>query len=260
MTARITEALRAVASTETLLVALDFDGTVSHLGDEPMAVRAIPEAARVIDHLAHLDSTYVAFVSGRSLHDLDIVTERPSVSPILLVGSHGAEYRLPAVLAHVGESLETTPDDLELIVAGVQEQIEPYEGAWIERKTVGFAVHARRVEESQRVAVTDAADSFMQSAAPTWRRRRGKDVAEYSWHHEGKDDALRRLREITGATAVIFAGDDVTDEDAMRTLEPGDLGVRVGDGETGATVRVQTPEELAKLLDVIASIRGRGAQ
>ena len=54
---------------------------------------------------------------------------------------------------------------------------------------------------------------------------------------------------------MFFAGDDVTDEDAMRTLGAGDLGVRVGDGATAARVRVADPKELAALLSVMAQMR-----
>lgn len=260
MSARITEALRNIANTPALLVALDFDGTVSHLADDPMAVRAVPEARTVIDRLSHLDDTYVAFVSGRSLRDLSIVTERPEVSPILLVGSHGAEYLLPAVLADAGADEHAEPDDVAALAEGVARAVEAYEGAWVERKAVGFAVHVRPVAPTDRASALAEADAYMRSAAPAWRRRRGKNVAEYSWRHDGKDDALRRLRAITGASAVLFAGDDVTDEDAMRTLVESDLGVRVGEGETSAAVRVASPEDLAKLLDVVASIRARREQ
>lgn len=260
MSARIADAVRAVATTPTLLVALDFDGTLSHLDDDPMAVRAIPEAARVVDRLTHLDDTYVAIVSGRSLHDLQIVTERPAISPIFLVGSHGAEYLLPAVIADAETAPSDAPPESDAVRDAVAAAIAPFDGAWIEPKAVGFAVHVRQVDPSERHDALRLADDTVRTLAPTWRRRRGKNVAEYAWSHDGKDDALLRLRRLTGATAVVFAGDDVTDEDAMRTLSGDDLGVRVADGDTVASVRVETPEELAKLLDVIASIRARGEQ
>jgi hypothetical protein len=54
---------------------------------------------------------------------------------------------------------------------------------------------------------------------------------------------------------VLFAGDDVTDEDALRSLQPGDVGVRVGPGETAATVRVAGIPELAALLTRLARER-----
>ncbi len=59
-----------------------------------------------------------------------------------------------------------------------------------------------------------------------------------------------------GATAVLFAGDDVTDEDALAALEPQDLGIRVGAGETAARQRVPDAAALAAALTRLAELRG----
>ena len=95
----------------------------------------------------------------------------------------------------------------------------------------------------------------MRVAAPSWRRRDGKHVLEFAWRHEGKDVAVAELRRVTQADAVVFAGDDVTDEDALRALEEGDLGIRVGPGETAASLRVADPGELAAVLTRLAALR-----
>ncbi|WP_040165108.1 trehalose-phosphatase [Microbacterium gorillae] len=259
MTAHIIDAVRALATTPTLLVALDFDGTVSHLDDDPMAVRAIPAAARVVNELAHTDDTYVAFVSGRALRDLAIISERPPVSPILLAGSHGAEYMLPVALAdQTPADAAIRPADAAEVERAATAAVAGLPGARIESKTYGFALHTRlAAPDVTELAQSRVAD--VMAAAPDWRRRAGHDVREYAWRDEGKDDAVAYLRELTGATAVLFAGDDATDEDALASLSNGDLGVRVGEGATSATLRVADPEELASLLNVIASIRVRAA-
>lgn len=258
MSARIVEEVRRIATTPTLLVALDFDGTVSPLGDDPMAVRAVPEAIRAVDALTRIDDTYVAYVSGRSLRDLAVITERPPVSPVLLAGSHGAEYLLPAVLGLEDEDVEA-PSDVDAVTAAAVEAVDGLAGARIEHKRFGFALHTRLADAAATAEANARVGALMRERAAGWRRRAGKDVLEFSWRHEGKDAAIERLRGITEASAVLFAGDDVTDEDAMRSLEPQDLGVRVGDGETAASVRVNDPQELATLLGLIASIRAESS-
>jgi hypothetical protein len=69
---------------------------------------------------------------------------------------------------------------------------------------------------------------------------RGKEVVEVSVVEAGKGVALDRLREQVAAEGVLYAGDDVTDENAFAVLRPGDIGVKVGDGETLAATGCPT--------------------
>ena len=61
--------------------------------------------------------------------------------------------------------------------------------------------------------------------------------------------------------AVLYLGDDVTDERAFAALDPAsdDLTVKVGDGETVAAQRVPGPEAVVELLELFvdqARVRG----
>lgn len=259
MTVQIVQMVRAIALTDRLLVALDFDGTVAPFADDPIAVRALPAIAETVDVLSRLDETYVAYVSGRSVRELAIVTERPEMSPILLSGSHGAEFLLPAVLAEApvpsGE-----PDDRDGVIAGVQAAVAGLVGIRIEVKACGFALHTRTARSPADIGIARHAVDAIMSSHPQWRRRTGHDVLEYSWSVVGKDDAIRLLREVTCASAVLFAGDDTTDEDALGDLESGDLGIHVGSGNTAAGLTVSDPDELAVVLRVIASMRAGRSQ
>lgn len=267
-------ALEQIAGTETLLVALDFDGTLSPLHDVPMDARATPAGVAAVAALAALPNTVVALVSGRSLGDLRIIAEHADDSPVYLAGSHGAEVRPPVGFTPVAgagagaaATASTAIDETSGVDAAAEEalrdelyatavaQFADVDGAWIEPKRFGFGVHVRLATPSDGVAVMAGTDALVAERAPHWRRRTGKDIVEYAFRHEGKDTALAALRAETGATAVFFAGDDVTDEDALRTLGEGDLGVRVGGGASVARVHVSDPEALAKLLEVLVRLR-----
>jgi len=246
-------ALAAIAGTARLLVALDFDGTVSPHVTDPMTARALPEAVAAVNRLAALPDTFVAYASGRSLHDLREITEHEDGSPILLAASHGAQFWFP----DTGEEtdLSTEPADRAEVVDELRALIADLDGVVYEPKTFGFGVHTRTASPGQEELAFVRVEKWAPERIPSWRRRTGHHLREYSWRDEGKDVALTRLREHVGATAVLFAGDDVTDEDGMRTLGGEDLGVRIGAGQTAATLRVTDPAAFAALLDALADAR-----
>ena len=220
-----------------------------------MKARALPAAAAAVAALAALPDTPVAFVSGRSLHDLREIAEHADDAQIFLAGSHGAEFWVP------GEGLVETDDDADApalrdeLRNEMTAQVGGLDGVWVEPKTFGFGIHTRVASEEDAQTARDAADRLVQERAPHWRRRTGHNIVEYSFRHEGKDSAIASLRERLGATAVLFAGDDVTDEDALASLGAQDLGIRLGDGDTAASVRVGSIQELAAALGLLARMR-----
>lgn len=247
--------VEAVATTDTLLVALDFDGTLSPLVDEPMSARMTPGARAAVDALAMLPRTAVALVSGRSLGHLREISEHDDSSPIWLAGSHGAQFWIPGAGAQAAGDDETDIALRDRLQKEVTDRTADMQGVWIEPKEYGLGVHTRTADADTADAARSLVDQLLAAEAPSWRRRTGHDILEFSFRHEGKDSAVARLRERVGATAVLFAGDDVTDEDALSSLDAGDLGVRVGGGDTAATLRVEDIDAFVAVLDDVARLR-----
>ena len=257
MTPAVADAIARLAASDLLLVALDFDGTVSPLEDDPMSARMLPAAREAVNALVATPRTTVAFVSGRSLVDLRVIAEHDDASRVLLAGSHGAEFWIPGegVVSHGEEEGDAALRDS--LRARAEQATAGLEGVWIEPKTFGFGVHTRVATAEAAAEAIRLADEIVAANAPHWRRRTGHNIVEFAFRHEGKDSAVAELRERVGATSVLFAGDDVTDEDALAHLGPDDVGVRVGGGETAATVRVPDIAALAEMLERLAAERTR---
>lgn len=247
--------LDRIAAARTLLVALDFDGTLAPLVDDPDDSRALPAARTALDALAALPRTIVALVSGRSLESLARAGEAADDQP--LVGSHGLEVRFgagdarPAVDAADAARVAALRSRLEPVVAAVP-------GAWIEPKPAGLAVHSRRVADPGAVrALVESVHVAAAEVDDALTVRDGRDVVEFAVRDATKGDGLRALVERLAPDAVLFAGDDVTDEDALAALGPGDLGIKVGEAESVARARVPDVEAMAAALEHLLRSRER---
>ncbi|OZM82670.1 trehalose-phosphatase [Pseudonocardia sp. MH-G8] len=243
-------AARELARVPRLLVALDFDGVLAPIVDVPSQARPLPATAAAIDALAALPDTTVALLSGRGLADLAAVSGFGR--PIRLVGSHGGEFDdgdASSLLDHAQR------DRLERLAAELRELVAGEPGVTLEDKPAGVAVHVRNAPPEVGTRVLDAV-----RAGPAARHgvavTPGKAVLDLSVVTMDKGAALEVLRERADAGAVLFAGDDVTDETAFARLRPGDVGVKVGPGDTAAEHRVDGPPDVGALLELLVQQRG----
>ena len=235
-----------------ILVAVDFDGVLAPLRDDPAESRPLPEAAQALRRLARASGTHLAVVSGRALADLAWVADPPPGTH--LVGSHGAE-RGRWTDGKLGRSeLALGPREaalLDELTAGLQALVAGTTGR-AERKPTSVVLHTRTATADDAARLVPAALSL--GRRPGVDLLQGKDVVELSVLAVTKGDALVALRAELGVGAVLYAGDDVTDERAFAALRPGDLTVKVGAGPTLARWRVDGPAEVAALLSRLADL------
>jgi trehalose 6-phosphate phosphatase len=246
------EALGRLARTPQLLVALDFDGTLAPVVDDPAKARALPAARAALDRLLALDATRVAYVSGRAIESLEEASR--ASDDTLLVGSHGIEMRLdsPDDAFTLGEEEQA---QLGLLGDVLDQVVDNVDDVWLETKPAGFALHTRMATERNSRVAHLVALSEARAEVNDVTVRRGKDVLEFSVRSTTKGEAVEHLRRYIHATAVFYAGDDVTDEDAFEALGEGDLALKIGDGVTVADYRVAGPEEVAQVLSLLADLR-----
>ncbi|GAB3269518.1 trehalose-phosphatase [Sinomonas notoginsengisoli] len=244
-------ALGHLATSERLLVALDFDGVVAPIVTRAEEARPLPATADAVVRLTSLPRTWTAYVSGRALASLMAVAS-PDVRT-LLIGSHGAEVRLG------GEEHPVTldPDQrdaLEVLHRVFTDVSSQAFGTWVEEKPAGRVLHTRQADRKDAARAVESARKQLASRSDVFLKD-GKEVLEGSVVHATKGEGLAFLRQVTEADAVFFAGDDVTDEDGFLALEAGDVGVKVGTGDTAASFRVGSPEDIAEIVALLAQLR-----
>ena len=247
------EAVRRVAGTGHLLVAMDFDGTMAPLVDHAADARALPRSTAAFAALTALPRTTTALISGRALDSLRAVASPPEET--LLIGSHGAE-----VWMGPGSSQLMLDDAQRELLAEVRKElegiVEQAPGTLLEDKPAGVVLHTRLAADDVAEDAVAAARAVLQDRSGVFLKT-GNRVLETSVVNASKGEGISFLRQATGATAVAFAGDDTTDEDALASLVPGDLGVKVGLDFTQAEFRVGSPVHVCELLEALLRERKR---
>ncbi len=253
-------------SAAQLLVALDFDGTLAPIVDDPEHARALPDAACVITRLAR-HCLGVAIVTGRpveqvlELGDLEKVADSIDGGRFLILGQYGNERwsstdrttdspEPPEGLTAFREALPALLDEV-----GVH--------PWIEDKGLAVALHTRRLPDPAHSygellpVIAGAAAAHGLIAEP------GRQVIEVRGAGTDKGTALGDLVGEMSAEAVLFAGDDLGDiaafrrVDTLRTDGLATLKVCSGSGEESALaemadVVVDGPAGVLTLLDRLA--------
>jgi trehalose 6-phosphate phosphatase len=235
-------ALREFAARRPILVASDYDGVLARLVGDPSAAAPEPGVARALDRLSRVDGVTVAMVSGRGVRDLQATSG--FTSSLRWVGSHGAELDGPLT----GE----LADRRDALVRLLEPVVTRVPGARLEVKPASVAVHVREVPD--RLAAVALLEDVDALADPSLTKKPGKEVLELAVTDADKGTALRRLRAETGAAAALYLGDDVTDEDGFRALEPGDVTIKVGEGDTVARHRVADVPGAVAVLERLADL------
>ncbi|MFF3845901.1 trehalose-phosphatase [Streptomyces sp. NPDC002328] len=251
------------------LVALDFDGTLAPIVENPDDARAHPDAVPALAALAPKIAS-VAVVTGRP----PAVAVRnggfadvPGLDRLVVLGHYGAERwdartgEVSAPAPHPGVAAARAD------LPGVLEAAGAWQGTWVEEKGRAVAVHTRRAEDPQaafealRQPLTDLAARHGLIVEP------GRMVLELRPPGVDKGVALTEYVREIGAESVLYAGDDLGDLPAFAAVEKlrseGLPGLLVASGSAEVTelseradLVVDGPAGVVRLLRALAAQLG----
>jgi len=244
---------------------LDIDGTLCDIV-ERAGDAFVPSVARDALRALTADtarSVRVAFVTGRSVAD---ATRMLGLGSATIYGNHGMERLSAAGETRLPDGWETDGARLRAAVPEFAEFVATVPGTSLEDKQFSLSLHYRAMD-AELLPRFDAAAGEI-ARRHELRLARGKcviNVLTPSGRTKG-DAVLEFVRDsggdVTGAS-ILFAGDDVTDEDAFRALRDvaGAVTVRVGAEPRDTDVPVDTaaqfslsgPPEVHKLLSLLAA-------
>lgn len=240
---RAIEVVRGRLARGPALVALDFDGTLTEIVDDPDDPGLDAHRRHVLERIP-APGRWLAIVSGRGLAD---VRDKVGVEDAIYVGNHGLE------IAGAGISERSAPPGSEARLSALLDSLGADGWGIVENKALTATLHVRpRSDPARHAALGDSIRSTVEAAG--FDLRAGKDAWEIRPAGAAtKGDAIRRVvSALPGAslTRTLYIGDDATDEDAFRTLAAG-ITARVGPpgAPTAARYRLPGPEEVYRFLE-----------
>lgn len=249
MRPEVGDAIAAVAARPRLLVATDFDGVLAPFVLDPLDARPQAGTIEAITTLTAAADTWTAVVSGRDLATLADLTGLDG-SGTVLVGSHGAETNR----ARQGPTDREADARLTALRAWVEPAVTTRDPRIrLEHKPTALVLHTRGLPEDAVRTATDIATEAARMPGATLLT--GKGVHELSVVRTDKGTALQTLAGELHVDAVVYLGDDVTDEHVFAVLGPQDLSIKVGPGETAARTRLDDCTEVPAVLDALAAAR-----
>jgi trehalose 6-phosphate phosphatase len=213
-----------VSLTPGLVVALDFDGTLSPIVEDPASATIHPDAPTALGDLApHVRAVVV--ITGRparqvvELGHLEALADGlPTEAHLAVMGQYGQErwdsnsreFTSPAP----PEGLLTFREELPRLLAE-----QDADDALVEEKGLAIAVHTRQLPDPKAafarlaVSLADAVERHDLHLEP------GRLVLEVRSAGMHKGIALREALETYEGTGVVFVGDDLGDLKAFQAVE-----------------------------------------
>jgi len=224
---------------------LDLDGTLLEFAATPAGATPSRRLQRLLADLAALEHGAVAFVSGRTIADLDMLL---APHRFATAGLHGIERRR-ADGSHLPAAVD--PHGLDLARARLAAFAAERPGVVLEDKRYALAVHFRQTPE-RAGEVAALGIEIASGLTPDWELLEGNHVLEIKPASADKGVAIRAFmaeQPFAGRTPV-FVGDDVTDEDGFRVVnELGGISIKVSDGSTRACWRLADVDAVTSWLE-----------
>jgi trehalose 6-phosphate phosphatase len=237
----LSEIGRRIDQAGRILLALDFDGTLTPIRPYPGDAVLAESVRTLLEKLSRLPHVDVMIASGRSIADARSLVGLPGV---IYSGNHGLEisgkgltFDEPAARAATGR--------LENLARTIQERFANEPGVLVENKGPTASVHYRNAPAERWDHIAAVVRDTVSSQADLFVVLPGRRVWEIRprvyWHKGSAVNWVASRLEDPDHRLVFFIGDDRTDEDAFASLPEG-VTIKVGhEGPTQARYQLADP-------------------
>jgi trehalose 6-phosphate phosphatase len=240
---RSSEVLQALARGNVLL-AFDFDGTLAPIVAEPERAAIPARTRKLLKRVAALYPCIV--VSGRGRRDVQRLVRGMGIQEV--IGNHGSESR---------GSSGALAGRVRAWIPVLKSGLRGVRGVVLEEKQFSVSVHYRKSREKKAAIRTILQIAETLPGARTVGGKQVVNIVPRGAPHKGQ--AVEHLRRRQKRDAVIYVGDDDTDENAFAMRRTGRLwGIRVGARRSSlAHYYVRRQREIDRLLAALIAWRIR---
>lgn len=252
--------LMSLRKSPRALLLFDYDGTLVPIVSHPAWARPDEDLLSFLGQLAARPSYTVGIISGRRVREL---AEFFAGLNLYLVGLHGGEAITPE-----GQYVSYLDDQrvVNLALRGLASKtrellrmLRQPPGFFLEDKGIALALHYRGASPAEVARVVPQFLAWAQDTLEKWDLEilRGKKMVEVRPRGMNKGQAVARLvaawpGRLHPGTMILYAGDDITDEDAFQALSQHREAVTIYIGEaqrpTAACYRLPSPSSLRELI------------
>ncbi|KAF7384857.1 hypothetical protein HZH66_011943 [Vespula vulgaris] len=209
-----------IGDNHKLALLLDYDGTLAPIATHPDLAILPLETKNVLHRLSNMSDVYIAIISGRNVNN---VKSMVGIDGITYAGNHGLEILHP----DGSKFVHPMPIECEGKVANLMQALQDQlckDGAWVENKGALLTFHYRETPMERRPEMVEQAKKLIEKAGfkacsahcaieakPPVEWNKGR-ASIYILRTAFGLDWSERIR-------IIYAGDDTTDEDAMKALK-----------------------------------------
>jgi trehalose 6-phosphate phosphatase len=227
---------------------LDYDGTLAPFHIDPSKAYPYPGIRDVLNKLIRVPDIRLVIISGRWIKELLPLLQLDKTLEIW--GSHGLERRKPNGSYEIASMNEKALHGLAM----ADDWIEKIGlSGRCEKKPGALALHWRGLDDKKIGKIVD-------KVTPKWSfiaGSSGLSLAEFDGGLElrvpvrNKGDVIRTILEEMGpGTVAAYLGDDLTDEDAFKSIKGKGIGVLVRNElrPTAADIWIKPPNGLLEFL------------
>ena len=253
---KLSDIVKRIKANRSVLLLFDYDGTLTPIVEEPELAELSDESRKSLKALAGKKQFTIGIISGRAISD---IKSKVNIDNIIYAGNHGLEIEGPG-LVFIHPITDEIKSTLRLIGMLLRKTMAAITGTMVEDKGLTLSVHYRRVQDKQKEReVKNTFENVTGTARMLGKvdTTSGKKVYEVrpsvQWH-KGKaiELIIRDYQKGKTEPLVIYLGDDLTDEDAFKSVKAlKGISIYVGgdNPDSGADYYLESTGEVYKFID-----------